>query len=183
MKTVQLQLQDALKFYPSFTQEDIAMLTNLPIAAVRRAIKSNNLELATELTEAWKREIMLEDLNMDQIAKKHLTTANLVHRALFCTLKEPKNRTVSHQEIINYMVANKGKHTQAELAEKFGVAQSLICKLNPFRQSYGPIKRLTPGEWVPILDYAKNHSIHAASLRFKVSRAAIYRHLEKEQAC
>lgn len=179
MKT--LPLEEALKFYPSFTQEDIALLTNNSIAATRKAIRAAGHALCEELTEPWKREIMLENLNVEQIAKKHITTVNNVRLALYYPLAKNEVRVVSHQEIINYMVANRGKITQIEIAKKFGVSQALVAKLNPFKQPYGPAKRRTPGEWLPILDYAKKHSIQAASLLYKVSRASIYRRLENEQ--
>lgn len=181
MKT--MKLQDALKFYPSFTQEDISLLTTLPIATVRKAIKEAGMELSNELTEAWKREIMLEDLSKEQIAKKHMVCTKFVHRALYYDITSGTRgkQGASHQEIINYMIANRGKFTQVEIAEHFGVAQSLVAKLNPYKQPYGPIKRRTPGEWQPILDYAKKHSIQAASLLYGVARASIYRRLEDEQ--
>lgn len=183
MKT--MTLKDALKFYPSFAQEDISMLTGLPISAVRKAIKEAGMDLSNELTEAWKREMMLEDLSKEQIAKKHHTTTNLVHRALYFDINSGqcgRPGGASHQEIINYMVANRGKFTQYEIAAHFGVAQSLVAKLNPYKQPYGPIKRKTPGEWYPIIEYAKKHSIQAAALLYKVSRASIYRRLEDERA-
>lgn len=169
-----LTIEQALQYYPSFAQEDIAMLADVSIAVVRQELKRAGKELNNTMTAAWRREISLEDLTHEKIAKKHNAPLLVIKHAIYGT--DPKNpEPTSHQEIINYMVANRGKHTQLELAEKFGVSQALISKLNPFKRAHGPIERKTPGEQLRIVEYAEKHSIQAAALTFNVSRAAIYR--------
>lgn len=173
-----LTIEQALLHYPSFTQEDIALLTDLTIAQVRAHIKNAGLELCNTVTDAWRREISLEDLTHEKIAKKHHAPLLVIKSAIYG--KPAKEREqASHQDIINFMVANKGKYTQLELAEKFDVSQALISKLNPFKRVHGPIERKTPGEQLKIVEYAEKHSIQAAALTFQVSRAAIYRWMEK----
>lgn len=174
-----LSLDKALQFYPACTQEDIALLASCSIAAVRTAIKSAGLQLANTPSNMWRDELLLEDMTQEQMAKKHHTTLAVVKAMIYN--KELTPRVVaSHQQIINFMVANPGKYTQVEIAQKFGVSQSLVAKLNPHRKPVGPIERKTPGERFKILEHAKKHSIQSASLTFNVSRMAIYRWMEKD---
>lgn len=173
-----LTIEQAILHYPAFTQEDIALLTDLSIAQVRSHLKRAGLELCNNVTPEWRREISLEDLTHEKIAKKHHAPLLVIKSAIYC--EPPKGRKeVSYQHIINFMLTNKGKHTQLELAEKFGVSQALISKLNPFKRVHGPIERKSPGEQLKIVEYAEKHSIQAAALTFGVSRAAIYRWKEK----
>lgn len=174
-----LSLEDALKFYPSFSQEDIAVLSDTPIYLVRQQIKNKRLELKHEPSPLWQTEVMLEDLTMEQIAKKHNTTPHCVKQMLYDKFPSGPREQASHQQIINFMVENRGKYTQVELAERFGCSQSLIAKLNPFKQPIGKIERKSPAEWKVILDYARKHSIQAAALTYKVSRTAIYNRMDK----
>lgn len=175
-----LTLDKALEFYPAFTQEDIAMLSDSTIAAVRAAIKAAGLQLAHTPSDMWRTEVMLEDLTQLQIAKKHNTELSVIKAMLYG--KDVTPRVVaSHQQIINFMAENPGKFTQVELAKKFNVSQSLIAKLNPHKKPVGPIERKTPGERLKIMEHAKKHSIQSAALTFNVSRMAIYRWMEKDR--
>lgn len=174
-----LTLDKALEFYPACTQEDIAMLSDSTIAAVRAALKASGQALVDTPSDMWRNEIMLEDLTQLQIAKKHNTDLGVIKAMLYSRDLTPRV-VASHQQIINFMAANPGKFTQVELAEKFNVSQSLIAKLNPHKKPIGPIERKTPGERHKIMEYARNNSIHSASLTFGVSRMAIYRWLEKD---
>lgn len=173
-----LTISQALAHYPAFTQEDIAMLTDLSIAQVRSELRHAGLALNNTVTDAWRREITLEDLTHEKIAKKHNAPLLVIKSAIYGKPAQEQEQA-SHQEIINFMVANRGKYTQIELAEKFGVSQALISKLNPFKRAHGPIERKTPGEQLKIVEYAEKHSIQAAALTFGVSRAAIYSWKEK----
>lgn len=174
-----LTLDKALEFYPACTQEDIAMLSDSTIAAVRAAIKAAGKPLANTPSDMWRNEIMLEDLTQLQIAKKHNTDLGVIKAMLYSRDVTPRV-IASHQQIINFMVENPGKFTQVELAEKFNVSQSLIAKLNPHRKPVGPIERKTPGERLRIMEHARKHSIQSAALTFNVSRMAIYRWMEKD---
>lgn len=173
-----LTLEQALELYPSITQEDVALLTGCTIAAIRQQIKKIGKELVNAATDAWRDELLLENLTQEQMAKKHLTTIAVVKQMIYG--KELKPREVaSHQQIINFMVENRGKYTQVEIAERFGVSQALVAKLNPYKKQYGSIERKTPGEQLVIIKYAEAHSIQSAALKYGVSRAAIYRWMEK----
>jgi len=176
-----LTLSKALEFYPACSQEDIALLADCPIATVRAAIKKAGKQLADTPSDMWRNEIMLEDLTQDQIAKKHLTTLATVKAMLYNKDLTPRV-VASHQQIINFMVENRGKFTQVELAQKFNVSQPLIAKLNPHRRPVGNIERKTPGEQLKIIQYAQANSIQSAALTFGVSRAAIYRWIEKHDS-
>jgi predicted DNA-binding protein (UPF0251 family) len=175
-----MELQEAIKFYPSFTQEDIAVLTGLPIHAVRRSLKDAGHELTQKLTQAWRTEILAtaENLPQPQAAKMHSTTPSVIQYARYIGVhKDVVRGTVDHAEVKAFITANRHKMTQAEMAEALGVSQSLVSSLNPYRRPVGAILRKTPGEWVVILQYAEKHNIQQAALKFNVSRTAIHRRI------
>lgn len=173
-----LTLEQALELYPSITQEDVALLSGCTIAVIRQQIKKVGKELSSTPTDMWRDELLLENLTQEQMAKKHHTTIALVKHMVYGKELKPRE-VVSHQQIINFMVEHRGKHSQIEIAQKFNVSQALVAKLNPYKKQYGPIERKTPGEKLEIMKYADAHSIHSAALKFGVSRAAIYRWMEK----
>jgi predicted DNA-binding protein (UPF0251 family) len=177
-----MELQEALKFYPSFTQEDIAVLTGLPIHAVRRALKDSDRELTQRLTQPWRTEILAttEGLALPQAAKMHSTLASVIHYARYHGVHKTVERgTVDHAEVKAFIIANHKKMTQIEMAEALGVSQALISQLNPYRQPIGKVLRKTPGEWVVILEYAKKHNILQAAKRYNVSRTAIHKRMKQ----
>jgi predicted DNA-binding protein (UPF0251 family) len=178
-----MELQEALKFYPSFTQEDIAALTGLPIHAVRRALKDSNQELTQRLTQPWRTEILAtaEGMALPQAAKMHSTLPSVIHYARYHGVHKTVERgTVDHAEVKAFIIANHKKMTQMEMAAELEVSQALISQLNPYRRPAGKVLRKTPGEWLVILDYAKKHSILQAAKRYNVSRTAIHKRINKD---
>lgn len=175
-----MELQEALKFYPSFSQEDIAVLTELPIHTVRRALLEEGHELTQKLTQAWRTEILVttDDMGLKQAAKMHNTTVSIISRARYVGVhREIERCTVDHTEVKNFIIANHKKMTQVEMAEALGVSQSLVSSLNPYRRPVGKILRKTPGEWVIILQYAAANNVQQAAKRYNVSRAAIHKRI------
>lgn len=179
-----MELQEAIKFYPSFTQEDIAALTQLPIHAIRRALRDDGFELSERLTQAWRHEILATTEGMSEplAAKMHTTTAAVIHYARYVGVHKDNQRGVlDHAEIKKYIVANRKTMTQEEMASALGISQSMISQLDPYRRPIGSVLRKTPGEWVVILQYAKSNTVQAAAKRYNVSRTAIHRRLKNEQ--
>ena len=177
-----MELQEALKFYPSFTQEDIASLTGLPIHAVRRSLRDAGQELTQKLTQAWRTEILAttDNLGLKQAAKMHNTTASIIQYARYHGVhKEVERGTVDHAEVKDFITANHKKMTQIEMAEALGISQSLVSSLNPYRRPVGKILRKTPGEWVAILQYAAAHNVQQAAKRYNVSRTAIHKRIKQ----
>ncbi len=177
-----MKLEEAIKFYPSFTQEDIAALTEQPIHVVRRELASAGFELTNKLTTAWRHEILLttEGLKQAAAAKMHSTTPSIIYYARYKgEHKGHKEPELDHTELVNFIRANYKKMTQEEMAAAKGVSQSLISRLNPFRRENGEIKRKTEGEWLVILEYARKHkNIQQAAKQFGVSRTAIHKRLK-----
>ncbi len=180
-----MELREALKFYPSFTQEDIAVLTGLPIHAVRRSLAEAGHELTQRLTPPWRTEILVttEGLALPQAAKMHSTLPSVIHYARYHGVHKTVERgVVDHAEVKAFIIANHKRMTQEEMAAELGVSQSLVSQLNPYRRPAGKVLRKTPGEWVVILDYAKKHSILQAAKRYNVSRTAIHKRINKDAA-
>ena len=176
-----MELQEAIQFYPSFTQEDIAALTGLPIHTVRRTLLAAGFEVTNKLSKAWQHEILAttENMNVQQAMKMHSTTYVLIYHARYKgPHKEPKVPP-DHLDLVQFITENRHKMTQAEMAEAKGVSQSLISKLNPYRHEYGKVPRKTEGEWLAILDYARKNNVQQAANRFGVSRTAIHKRLDK----
>ena len=180
-----MELQEALKFYPSFTQEDIAVLTDLPIHTVRRSLSDAGYELTQKLTQAWRTEILAttEGMAQPQAAKMHSTTPAVIQHARYVGVhKEVTRGTVDHTEVKKFITENRHKLTQIEMAEALGISQSMISSLNPYRRPVGKILRKTPGEWLVILEYAAKHNVQQAAKRYNVSRAAIHKRIKQNEA-
>lgn len=178
-----MKLDDALAFYPSFTQEDIALLTGLKIHEVRAALDHLGHDLQTKMTPQWRQEILIEcsEMTASAVGKLYRMTGAAVVRARYSKLPSNKPRgrpQVDHTDLKNFIISNPHM-TQVELAAAAGCSQALISMLSPTRKPIGNVQRRTPGEKVAIINYAKANGVSAAARLYGVSRTAIHNWMDK----
>ncbi|MGL4219981.1 MAG: hypothetical protein ACRCSS_05035 [Shewanella sp.] len=171
-----MNLIEALNFYPQFSQEQIAVLAEKPIHVVRKALRNNGHELSDKLTKAWREEIQhyFMEHTVPELADMYVTTQQFITIALY--REPPKNvqrQCVDEQAVINFMLADKGKTKQEDIGKRYGISQSRVSQLNPYRRRGVSCPRKTEGEWYEILKYADANTVSAAARLYGVSRTAI----------
>jgi predicted DNA-binding protein YlxM (UPF0122 family) len=111
------------------------------------------------------------------LADKLATTETIIYNALKGDFQDytPK---LSRNEAIRRDLAN--GIPQTVIAEKHGVSQSMVSKLNPNPKcSRKRGKRLTLGEWRELLSQYPRFTVTELAKMYGVSRAAIYTRLEQ----
>ncbi|AFV51125.1 HTH_Hin protein [Vibrio phage VPMS1] len=169
-----------------FTDSEICASLSCTHIDIREALVSKRKQPGPQLTIECRRELQMmydhgetdataEDVKnlVDRLA----SSESIIYNSLKGDFQDYTPR-LTRNDLIRKDLAN--GLPQEEVAQRHGVSQSLVSKLNPNPKcSRKRGKKLTPDEWQELVSQYPRFTVTELAKMYGVGRATIYRRLEK----